>query len=305
MCNNLNTQINFLRRNAKEFINSESKKFESPTPLLDFDCLLCNILKKTRSWLIAHDDFIISENDFSKLQNDCALRQTGLPVAYITNHKEFYGFDFYVDKNVLIPKPDTELLVEKTIEIITSKKKDTFYFADICTGSGCVGLSIIKTIIENSDKANIFLTASDISEDALNVAIKNSQQLLSADVIKKQITFSQSDLFNSIDKSFDLIVSNPPYVPAKVVDELLQDGRNEPRLALDGDIGTETNGMTIISKLIPQAYDHLFSDGTLIIETGEYNAEQSAELMKKNNFTNIEIFKDLSGLLRVVKGVKK
>ena len=285
----------------------------SPSPSLDVEVLMQWILKKDRSYILFHRDEELSEEQESQLKKSISLRKTGLPIAYITGHKEFYGIDFMVSPDVLIPKPDTEILVENSIEIIRclqDKSDHTLNILDMCTGSGCVAISIIKTLkdLHSPGESNLKFTLADISNKALDIARENARRILDSETLSK-VTFVSTNLFKNLkDKSFDLIVSNPPYVPCDQTTELLKDGRNEPRLALDGDIDIEGNpsgtkdGLEIIRNLVSQAKSHLTENGMLILETGEYNAMETACLMKKIGFRDVKTYVDLEGDLRNVSG---
>ena len=287
----------------------------SPSPSLDVELLMQWILKKDRSYILFHRDEELSEEQESQLKKSISLRKTGLPIAYITGHKEFYGIDFMVSPDVLIPKPDTEVLVENSIEIIRclqDKSDHTLNILDMCTGSGCVAISIIKTLkdLHSPGESNLKFTLADISNKALDIARENARRILDPETLSK-LTFVSTNLFKNLkDKSFDLIVSNPPYVPSDQTTELLKDGRNEPRLALDGDIDIEGNpsgtkdGLEIIRNLVSQAKSHLTENGMLILETGEYNAMETACLMEKIGFRDVKTYVDLEGDLRNVSGKK-
>lgn len=285
----------------------------SPSPSLDVEVLMQWILKKDKSYILFHRDEELSEEQESQLKKSISLRKTGLPIAYIIGHKEFYGIDFMVSPDVLIPKPDTEVLVENSIEIIRclqDKSDHTLNILDMCTGSGCVAISIIKTLkdLHSPGESNPKFTLADISNKALDIARENARRILDPETLSK-LTFVSTNLFKNLkDKSFDLIVSNPPYVPCDQTTELLKDGRNEPRLALDGDIDIEGNpsgtkdGLEIIRNLVSQAKSHLTENGMLILETGEYNAMETACLMEKIGFRDVKTYVDLEGDLRNVSG---
>lgn len=286
----------------------------SPSAALDVSVLLEFFLGKDKIWILLHEEDELTAEQFSKLSDGVFARKTGLPVAYITGRKEFYGYDFFVTPDVLIPKPDTEILVESALTEITrkiqSEKNGISSICDICTGSGCVGLSVIKFLSERNKIPSTKipeLTLSDISSAALSIAEKNAKNLLSKELFQK-INFVESDLFSAIPKRFDMILSNPPYVPSKMVDELLKDGRSEPRLALDGDsYGTRhksCDGLSIIRRLVPQCMEHLNEGGILIVETGEYNALETKAIFEKSGFSHVKIIKDLEGQARDVYGEK-
>lgn len=288
----------------------------SQTASLDVNVLLEHFLQKDKTYILSHADEELTNEQFSSLTDAVAKRKTGLPVAYITGHKEFYGYDFIVSPDVLIPKPDTEILVENAIDEIIAKMESrpeiVLSVCDMCTGSGCIGISVLKNLIEEykipSGRLPKF-TFCDISSDALHIAKQNAKRLLpqnEADEIK----FIQTDLFSEVPYIFDLILTNPPYIPSKMVTDLLKDGRSEPRLALDGDVGVfgeaaESNdGLAIIRRLIPASYEHLVYNGSIFIETGEYNAKDALSLLKEQGFRCTKIYKDLEGQDRDVFGVK-
>jgi len=284
----------------------------SPSAALDVFVLLEFFLGKDKTWILLHEKDELTAEQFSKLSDAVFARKTGLPVAYITGRKEFYGYDFFVTPDVLIPKPDTEILVESALTEILQKiqneKNGISSICDICTGSGCVGLSVIKSLSGRNEISSAKvpeLTLSDISSAALSIAEKNAKNLLPKELCQK-INLVKSDLFSAIPKRFDMILSNPPYVPSKMVDELLKDGRSEPRLALDGDAYEEpsNDGLSIIRSLIPQCMEHLNEGGILIVETGEYNALETKTIFEKSGFSHVKIIKDLEGQARDVYGEK-
>ncbi len=286
----------------------------SPSAALDVSVLLEFFLGKDKTWILLHEKDELTAEQFSKLSEAVAARKTGLPVAYITGCKEFYGYDFFVTPDVLIPKPDTEILVESALteilQKIQSEKNGISSICDICTGSGCVGLSVIKFLSERNEIPSTKvpeLTLSDISSAALSIAEKNAKNLLSKELFQK-INLVKSDLFSAIPKRFDMIISNPPYIPSKMVDELLKDGRSEPRLALDGDSYDTSHkscdGLSIIRRLVPQCMEHLNEGGILIVETGEYNALETKTIFEKSGFSYVKIIKDLEGQARDVYGEK-
>lgn len=307
---------------------NESLKFQAETAALDVDLILSHFLKKERTWILFNRDFEIDEETAEKIESAVEKRKTGLPIAYITNQKEFYGRNFYVDSSVLIPKPDTELLVDLSVDALLDKYelargKGSFSIplvCDMCAGSGCVGISILGEIknrlfsdsnlpdgnfsAENLPK----ITFADLSSAALEVAELNAKNLLGGLVSRTR--FVQSNLFEQIPYVFDLISTNPPYVPHSESVELLTDGRGEPLLALDGDVDENGNpsgsddGLALIKRLVPQCYSHLSRNGVLIMETGEYNAAETSEIFKSCGFRNVRIELDLSQKPRDVVGIK-
>lgn len=295
--------IGQIRKDHKKYIHFDSLTHHNQTPLLDCDVLLCHILNKNRSFLMAHDEIQLNENQFNLFLEYCKIRSTGYPIAYITNNKEFYGYDFYVNQDVLIPKPDTEILVEQGIDSIIKNNYQSI--ADICTGSGCVAISVYNELKKNDYNINKFY-ATDISKKALDVANININKYITSKKLTPNINLFNCDLCSSlIENNFkvDIILTNPPYVPTHIVDKLLKDGRKEPRLALDGNINN-IDGLYLIKKLIPQCYQILNTGGTLLLETGEYNAHQTKQLLIEVGFEQTEIYMDYSNMPRVVKGLK-
>ena len=317
----------------------------SPSANLDIQVLMEFALNCSKTQLLLRKDDKIPAEKLKWLEAAIEKRTTGLPVAYITGHKEFYGFDFLVSPAVLIPKPDTEILVERAVELILESMElhpeRILTICDMCAGSGCIGLAVLKTLAEtyeiNGDRLPK-VTFADISISALEVAEKNfvhlfrnasgdnlnsssvktssdnaTSSVLSPDLLRSKIAFIRSNLFEAVPYKFDFILTNPPYIPHSMVNSLLQDGRSEPRLALDGDItltgdraytpdGTEyDDGLEIIRNLLPQIQEHLNPYGSFLMETGEYNAQETEQLARKLGFRT-NIIKDLEGQLRVVEG---
>ena len=294
----------------------------SPSPKLDAEVLLSHCLGFSKTELLLKRDYEVPADKEAWLRDATNRRATGLPIAYLTGHKEFYGYDFIVSPDVLIPKPDTEILVERAVDVILSmmdaRGENLLTVCDMCTGSGCIAIAVAKTLLEDervpADQLPKFPLA-DISEPALDIARRNAAALLSnhGSLVMSRFNFVRTNLFDAISEAikYDVILSNPPYIPHTMVDELLRDGRSEPRLALDGDITLTgdracaddgqpaDDGLEIIRNLIPQAQTHLAPRGTVLMETGEYNAEAAAALAAAAGF-NTEIHRDLEGQLRVV-----
>ena len=286
---------------------------------LDADVLLQHFLNKPRAWLFAHDDTDIS----SIREAFCAAverRCTGLPVAYITGEKDFWGLPFHVSPDVLIPKPDTELLVERSLAIIREKaaalrQERTLFMLDPCTGSGCVAISILHTL-EAENIRNLCCIAADISPAALAIARRNAQRLLSTEtqtrlyiiegdmrtlpetIARFEESLSSSSLISKPIR-FDLIAANPPYVPSTLTQELLKDGRNEPALALDGG----SDGLDFIRILTNNTCTVLNRNGVLLSEVGEYHAKAASKLFETAGFSDVRIHQDLASQDRLIEGV--
>lgn len=269
----------------------------SPSPALDATVLLAHVLTCSSSYLMANPEIQLKNatETFFKLID---RRLTGEPIAYITGVKEFWNLPFKVSPAVLIPKPDTELLIERALSIIPPHKEvsSSYFVLDVCTGSGCIAISIKK------ERTFVEMRALDISKDALVVAQQNADALVGG-----AITFFLADLREGLplpkgssQQGYQLIVSNPPYVPSDMARALLEDGRNEPLLALDGG----SDGCELIRPLAKQVFCALEPGGTFLVETGEYNALQSAQYLKELGFIDILIHKDLANQDRLVEGKK-
>lgn len=254
----------------------------SETPLLDAEMILANVLKISRFDLILKRKESISIQDHTKFQNDLNRRTNFEPVAYITGEKAFFEDVFYVDRRVLIPRPETEFLVLKAIEHLkkTEKKCDVL---DICCGSGCVGLSILRVMDCN-------LTLSDISEDALDVSRINAEKLFPEG---KDIRFIKSDLFSSISEKFDVITANPPYLSKSDMEKYVTGAMAfEPAAAFYGG----ESGIEKTIEIIDASFDFLKPQGILILELGHEGAGYIKDL---RNIKGLEIINDYSGIERV------
>lgn len=302
-----------LQEAKKEIVKKIKASSESPE--LDADVLLQALLEKDKTFVLLNRGYELSAEQKARLAEWTAARATGLPVAYITGKKEFYGLDFFVDKSTLIPKADTEILVARAVEVISERvwlnPNSILTVCDMCAGSGCVALSVLRALVDDErvdlERLPTFVMA-DISAAALEVAQKNARALLSPDELKK-VKFVQSNLFDNIPFSFDAILSNPPYIPHDQARELLSDGRGEPLLALDGDInevgdfsGTD-DGLAVFRRLALEAQRHLNRGGDFLCETGEYNADAAADFLRASGFSDVGIELDLEGQKRVVYGV--
>lgn len=206
--------------------------------------------------------------------------EKGYPLQYITHQQSFWGLDFYVDENVLIPQPDTEIAVERALKILRLRHNQRVL--DLCTGSGAIAISVAV----NSD-AKVW--ASDVSEKALEIAKKNAIDN-NADV-----NFILSNMFENIAGQFDIIISNPPYIETNTIPTLDLEVQNEPHLALDGG----SDGLDFYRTIANQAPDYLNEDGILILEIG-YNQKEAVEDLLKANFINIETYKDYANNDRVI-----
>lgn len=243
------------------------------------------------------NEIITDEEKLQQYKDYLEMRASGRPLQYITGTQDFMGLTFKVNENVLIPRYDTEILVEKVLEKLKvyGKNAADVSLCDMCTGSGCIGISLAK-LGNLSD-----VTLVDISKDALEVAKENAKV---NDV--SHIRFVNSDLFEAFDKGdenvkFDFIISNPPYIRSDEIEGLMREVRlHEPRLALDGD----TDGLKFYNIITKEAASRLHNGGWLMYEIGYDQGQEVSELMKAAGFADVEVIKDLAGLDRVVRGRK-
>ena len=238
------------------------------------EVLLCFVLKKDKTWLLSHPYDILTSDQTRRYQKLIFRRQKGEPVAYLINHKEFFGLDFYVDESVLIPRPETEILIEEGLKILKFKN---LKILDLGTGSGNIVISLAKNI-----KANFY--ASDISQKALKIAQKNAKRH------KVKIKFIKSDLFANMSHiKFNLIIANLPYLWKKFP-------KFEPATALNGG----KNGLEIIEKFLCQVKKYLDIKSVILIEIDPRQTKQIKELSKKYlPEKKIKIKKDLADLDRI------
>ena len=250
--------------------------------------LLSSINGMTRTFYFINGDNELSEKDFSLFKEYIEKRASHKPLQHILGKAYFYGYEFVVNENVLIPRQDTEILVSEVIKVA----KDGYDILDMCTGSGCIGITLAKKFPDSN------VTGVDISDKALAVAWKNKCNL-DAD----NIDFIQSDLFAALgaDRRYDIIVSNPPYIQTKVIEGLQDEVRlHDPMLALDG---TE-DGLMFYRRITDKSGDYLKMNGYLCYEIGAEQAADVSDIMKQAGFKDIVVVKDLAGLDRVVMGKK-
>lgn len=271
------------------------KKAEIDTPRLDAEVILCSLLGVERIQLHIHPEMEISREICQKFWANVEKRLKNMPVQYIVHQQEFMGLDFWVEEGVLIPRGDTEILVEKVLDI---HKKNylsaNMKLMDIGVGSGAISVSLAK-LIKNSQ-----VYAVDISSKALEVALKNAKY----HTVEDKIVFLKGSLFDgvkgkSLEETFDIIVSNPPYIPRKVIETLSKEVKNyEPSLALDGG----EDGLDFYRKIIKEGPVFLKPQGWLIFEIGYDQGEDVKGMMEKVGFSSVEVIKDLAGHNRVVLG---
>jgi len=267
--------------------SAQAAEAGSDTPGLDASLLLSSVLGLDRAALLAHGPDVLSQAQFDSYTALCRRRCEGQSVAYILGKKEFWGLEFIVTSQTLVPRPDTELLVELSLEFLKGKPARSKVL-DCCTGSGCIAVSIAK------ERPDVSVFASDLSEEALGVANRNALELLGP----SRVSFFHSDLLASVPESFTLIVSNPPYIPSSDISSLAAEVRGEPLLALDGG----PDGLDIMRRLVKESRERLDEGGRLIVESGAEQAEAVAGLMEEAGFRWISIHKDLAGRDRATGG---
>ncbi len=260
---------------------------------LDLEILLCHVLKVERSFLKAHPETILSDHQIKEFLGLVRRRLQHEPLAYITGNKDFWDLNLLVTKDVLIPRSETEILVEQALAIlpIDSSAK----VLELGTGSGAVALAILK------HRPNTIVYATDFSNAALKVAQENAQKLNI-----NNIKFFCGDWFNALPPlnfKFDIIISNPPYISTSEISLCDQEIFYEPELALFA----ANNGLACLEKIIFDSVNYLATDGVLLLEHGYNQIAQIATILKAAKFTELKFLKDLSGLDRAVvaKNVKK
>lgn len=259
------------------------------------EILLTSILDCSRASLYT-ERISLNSKQSEKFSQALSLRAQGLPLQYILGETEFFGLKFKVDSRVLIPRPETEILVEIALKQPAARSlQPTSDILELGTGSGCIAISLAKFLPQ------VKITAVDISSDALSAAKENA--LLNG--VEERINFVQSDLFGSPElsgRSYGLIVSNPPYIPAKDIKGLQREISYEPRIALDGG----SDGLDFYRRIIAEAPQFLKNDGLLIIEMGYNQFSEIKNIFEKTgNFEIIEVVKDYNSIDRVITGQLK
>ena len=236
------------------------------TPKLKARLLLQYVLKKPRQYLIVYDQQQLTDKEEQEYLKYIELLTQGEPIEHITHQKEFMKLNFYVDENVLIPRQDTEVLVEETMKI--AKKIGARKILDLCTGSGAIAVSLAKYLEDTQ------ITALDISGKALDIAIANAKN----NQVQDKITFVESNLFENLgQEKYDIIVSNPPYIRRKEIETLDREVRKEPRLALDGG----EDGLDFYREIIHKGYEYLKYGGYICLEIGYDQKEEVMQIIEE------------------------
>ncbi len=255
------------------------KKNKVKTPLLDCEILMSKAINKSREFIILNLDKEIEEKKYLYFKELIYKRIQGKPIAYLTGEKAFWKYDFQVNENVLIPRPDTEIIIEQVLNFFKSKNKISFL--EIGVGSGCILLSILK------EKKDFFGTGIDISNESLKICLKNAYNL----GVKNRLKLYKSDIDNFSLGKYDLIISNPPYIKKLVLKYLDKEVVDfEPRLALDGGL----EGLTEIRKVINFSSELIKKKGKLILEIAFDQKKEVVKLLKSNGFYINSVVKDLA-----------
>jgi release factor glutamine methyltransferase len=259
--------------------NTILKKNYIESSLLDSELLISKAINKSREYIILNLDKEIKEDDYINLQKLVAERSKGKPLAYLTGKKYFWKYEFDVNEDVLIPRPDTELIIEQVLKIY--KNKNRINFLDIGVGSGAILLSILR------EKKGFFGTGIDISKKCLKVCKKNAYKL----EVYERVKLFKSNIDNFTKYKYDLIISNPPYIKKLDLKKLDKDVKDfEPKLALNGGL----DGLSEIRKIIKKSTELIKKNGKLIIEIAFNQKNEVKKILKDNGFYINAVIKDLA-----------
>lgn len=276
--------------NISETLNKATEilaQNEIAEPRREANSLLSFALGKDKTFLIAHSEYKLSAKESEDFQKILERRARREPLQYIRGTQEFFGLDFIVTPNVLIPRPETELIVEAAIEILTTKENPRF--CEIGTGSGCISVSILHEV------KNATAIGADISEKALEITRLNAEK----NSVLERLQLINSDVFENFEnENFDLIVSNPPYISIEDFQYLQLEVKNfEPQTALTDD----KNGLSIIEKIISDAPKFLKSGCFLLMEIGYDQSNEVEKMFDSQIWYSVEFLRDLQGIQRTVK----
>jgi release factor glutamine methyltransferase len=279
-------------RSVVQWTTDDLKKRGVPTARLDAELIVSHALKIDRVRLIVAGDRELEGDELERIRALVVRRRSFEPIAYLVGKREFYGRDFKVDRRVLVPRPDTEILVQIALERLRGRALGG-RIVDLCTGSGCVATTL------KCELPTLTVDATDLSPDAIAVARDNALRLGAV----WNVRFAVGDLFAPLGlpaRRYDLIVSNPPYIPSEEISTLMADVRDhEPRLALDGG----ADGLALVRKIIEEAPRWLRRGGALALEIGFDEAAATRALMISRGFDDVAIARDYAGIERVVSGV--
>ena len=271
-------------KEAYEYGQKRLIEAEVDDAVLDAWYLLEHVTGISRTLYFLRMNEEMNEKNLVQYKECLEIRAKHIPLQHITGVQEFMGLEFQVNEHVLVPRQDTEVLVEETLKVL----EPGMNVLDMCTGSGCIIISLMKFAKAISG------TAVDISEDALKVAKRNAEKL------EADVTFIHSDLFEEVNETYDVIVSNPPYIRTAIIEELKEEVKfHDPFLALDG----KEDGLYFYRKIINESTDYLKQNGRLYFEIGHDQGEDVKKLMEEAGFVEVVVKKDLAGLDRVVCGM--
>ncbi|MFR4746451.1 MAG: peptide chain release factor N(5)-glutamine methyltransferase [Clostridium sp.] len=256
------------------------QQMEVPDADIDAWYLLSYVTGLDRAAFFLHGEEPMAEPDMIRYRDLVTKRGERIPLQHLTGEQEFMGLDFHVNEHVLIPRQDTECLVERVLPYVDGKR-----VLDVCTGSGCIAIAIAKL------GKPFIVHGVDISEEALAVARQNATEL------NASVELFAGDLMTKMDGQYDVIVSNPPYIPPSVIEGLMPEVRlHEPMLALDGG----QDGLEFYRKIARQAVARLAPNGRLFLEIGCEQAAAVAEILQKQGYREVQVFQDLAGKDRIV-----
>jgi release factor glutamine methyltransferase len=265
------------------------KKSSIKSALIDSEILLSQAINKSREFIILNSNYNVSEKEYRYFKEMVNQRLRGKPIAYITGKKFFWKDEFLINEKVLIPRPDTEIIVEQVLEIFKNKTK--INFLDIGIGSGCILLSILK------ERKDFRATGIDISNYALKVCKINAYKL----GVKNRIKLFKSDIDKFNNEKYDLIISNPPYIKNLDLTYLEKDiVKFEPKIALDGGL----DGISEIRKIIKKSSELIKNNGKLILEVGYDQKKDVKQLLRNNSFYINSVEKDLANNDRCIISTK-
>lgn len=258
----------------------------SPTAQLDAELLLLHVIKKNRAFLYAHSEEVLEAKLYHAFEVVISKRIEGIPIAYLTNEREFWSLPLYVTSDTLIPRPETELLIELTLSLLG--ERSTCSVLELGTGTGAISLALA------TEKPHWNITAADISKAALLIAQKNAERHQA-----KNIIFMQSNWFKAIpEQAFDLIISNPPYLAEQDPHQHEGDLRFEPKQALVSGV----DGLDDLTHIIHESHDYLAPGGLLLLEHGYHQGKAVTDNLSRTNYQDVQCWQDAAGLDRVSGG---
>ena len=259
------------------------------TALLDSELLLAEVLNKSRKFIILNSNNYIKKKEYDNFKNMIIQRSMGKPISYLINKKFFWKYEFFVNESVLIPRPDTEIIIEQVLKIY--KKKNKIQFLDIGFGSGCILLSILK------ERKDFKATGIDINHQALKVCMINAYKL----GVKNRVKLFKSDIDKFKIGKYDLIVSNPPYIKKFKLKYLERDvAKFEPKLALDGGL----DGLSAIRKVIRKSSELIKKNGKFVLEIGFDQKNKVISLLREKGFYINGVKKDIANNDRCIISTK-